>query len=220
MDILIIIVLGFIFSTISKSVKDKKETDKEKMKRKEELRARGNQASRSFDIKDRPKTNNKTRSFKEIFMDEIKKVEGSEGSLGELLRKSLGEDEEDYAGRSNEPRKEEFESSADYASDDAYVSEEEYSEQEGYRNIGDALSENYMEKSSIEDNNEITKGEIIPGKSRKIRKKTTTIEKPITTRTLIDNRQYNPFSKSLNKKDVIRGVIFSEVLEKPKSLRK
>lgn len=195
MESIIIIIAGLIFSVISKSVKDKQEIEKERKKRKEQL---GQDSYTSSSTPER--TKKKQKSLRDIFVEELDKVGDEDGSLGDVFRRSLGE----------EPQKKiKLEQIEDINSiDDENMSEEEY------RKALEIRNEAYM-KSSLENENNRAQAEIVNGESK--------VKSEVVMRGeigKIPNRQeYNPFTKSMNRKDIIRGIIFSEVLEKPKSLR-
>lgn len=186
METLVIIIIGLIFSTLSKSAKDKKAIEKERKKRRQEL---GNPQSRQFE----PQTT-KQKSLREIFMEELKKAADEEGSLGDIFNKPK---QEVKIEKTPIDEVEIFDYEEEYI-DDQYISEEEY------LNRLDSNVDEYLERTLIKDNaisDSIAASDLA---SKDIVK---------------DNRSYNPFSKSMNRKDIIRGLIFSEVLEKPKSLR-
>lgn len=210
MESIIIIIAGLIFGILSKSVKDKKEIEKEKQKRKEQLQGREQHTSVSYDTGTRKKAKTNNRSLKDIFMEEINKLEGEEGGLGDILKKSFNtEDEVEHSNMES--------SETTYGSESDYISEQEYLEKKGYQDKREPLAESYRsESSSIEDHREITQGMEGSPNSKKTSKSK---KQEIVKGTVKDKPQYSPFTKSLNREDVIRGVIFSEVLGKPKSLR-
>lgn len=198
MESIIIIIAGLIFSVISKSVKDKQEIEKERKKRKDQLSQGQYNTSSVPERTHRPER--KQKSLKDIFMEELDKVGDEDGNLGDIFRKSLRE----------EPQKVVQEEKTEDISymDDRYISEEEYT------NNLEARNEAYMNASAINED-AMGQSEIIPGQSKV---KSEIIKKSEIGKTR-DNQEYNPFTKSLNRKDIIRGVIFSEVLDKPKSMR-
>ena len=178
MESIIIIVIGLVFSILSKSAKEKKDVNEEREKRKRQLQTSTNQRSSA--------NQSKQRSLRELFMDELKKAEDDE-IFGEVIKTFRG----------NEPEAkieevQETETVKDNYYGDSYLSNEEVPNYDISNPI--TQSEPDLDKA-IGEINSITRGEIK------------------------NNRQYNPFTKSLNRKDIIRGIIFSEVMNKPKSLR-
>lgn len=186
METLVIIIIGLIFSTLSKSAKDKKAIEKERKKRREQL---GNPQSRQLE----PQTT-KQKSLREIFMEELKKAADEEGSLGDIFNKPK---QEARIEKAPIDEVEIFDYEEEHI-DDQYISEEEYMKSR-YSKV-DAYLDRPVSK-------EETSGHAIAASDVAL--------KEISS----DRRSYNPFSSSMNRKDVIRGLIFSEVLEKPKSLR-
>lgn len=194
MESLVIIIIGLIFSTLSKSVKDKKEIEKEKNKRKEEL------SQNHYSSK--PKAEKKQKSLREIFIEELEKVGDEDDNLGDIFKNT-------FAGKAqNESKHIEVEEATNLL-DEKYMSEEEYRSQLEARNAA------YMEPETYGDGDNLVKDlEIVTGENqvkhgvlaRKQRRRSS-------------NSQYNPFSKSLNRKDIVRGIIFSEVLGQPKSIK-
>lgn len=213
MESIMIIVAGLIFSVISKSVKDKQKIEKERKKRKDQL-SQGSYTTRSAPERSKG-PEKKQKSLKDIFMEELDKVGDEDGGLGDIFRRTLGE----------EPQKEiqAKEIEASNTSYDYKSKETDYTEAEHLSNLNEdeyrkALEERiaaYMEPSFAVEDNGVIESEIAVGESK--------IKSGIVKKTKIgatqDNRKYNPFTRSLNRKDVIRGIIFSEVLDKPKSMR-
>lgn len=194
MESIIIIILGLLFSVLSKSAKDKKEIEKEREQRREQLSKTGSEIE----------SRRKSKSLKEVLIEELGNMGEGEGSLGDILKKSFNGKEP-----SQQLQDRELETATNYVSENDNYKNEDYINDEEYYEALYSKVDGYMEGSTIADN-------IVAPKVAS--------EEPITEtktgkKTIKGNRQYNPFSKSLNRKDVIRGIIFSEVLDKPKSLR-
>lgn len=216
MESILIIVIGLIFSVLSKSVKDKKEIEKERQKRKEQIDKGLQSSHKQTSI---PKSESKQKPFREIFMEELKKAGDGEGELGDIFRRTLGEETEKEI-ETSETKSQTMDNNYEYADsrptsiDDSHMSSEEYTD------ALDAKIEAYMNSPTFDDevttDNNITKEEISVEKSQDKDGQLTSRRK----KKIVDNRQYNPFTKSLNKRDIIRGIIFSEVFDKPKALRK
>ena len=205
MESLLIIIVGLIFSSLSKNVKNKKEIENEKNKRKQQL------GQENYNTK--PNVEKKQKSLRDIFMEELEKVGDEDENLGDIFKKS-------FAGKTPKEIKqvqvEESTRNVDYSSEFTNILDDEDMSNEEYRAQLEAKVAAYMEPENNSQDKGITQSEIIPGEAQvehgvhagKNRQRTSS------------SKQYNPFTKSINRQDVIRGVIFSEVLDKPKSLRK
>lgn len=208
MESIFIIIIGLVFSILSKSVKDKKEIEKERQKRKEQI-DKGLQSNTTQSPK-QPKE--KQKSLREVFMEELQKAGDGEGELGDIFKRSLVEEpEKEIEIKEMEVEKNqdsyEYDDSNPMSIDDQNMSEEEY------REALDAKIASYMDSPTFDGK---TQREIKVGKSQV----KSGIDASKRKEKVNDRRQYNPFTRSLDKKDVIRGIIFSEVLGKPKSLKK
>lgn len=202
MESIIIIIIGLAFSAISKSAKHKKELNAEKEKRKRQLEANPQQSSyEDMSQLREDRSPNKQKSLRQLFMDEIKKLEDEDESLGEIIRSFRGDEK---PPRKQEPLTEKSTREYEKTPMDERSLEKQHLDDEEYYERLDSRVEGYRERK-LKDH---------------IDKKTAARSGPkIESSKIKDNRQYNPFSKSLNKKDIIRGIIFSEVIDKPKSLR-
>ena len=193
MESIIIIIIGLAFSAISKKAKHNKELNAEKERRKRQIEANPQQSSyEDMSQLREDRSPNKQKSLRQLFMDEIKKLEDEDESLGEVIRSFRGEDSSKKQESFNEK-----------SMDERSLEKQHLDDEEYYERL-DSRVEGYRERK-LKDH---------------IDKKTAARSGPkIESSKIKDNRQYNPFSKSLNKKDIIRGIIFSEVIDKPKSLR-
>src|SRR5699024_9230586 len=197
MESIIIIMIGLIFSVLSKSVKDKKEMEKERKKRREQLKKGEQQSFESYDKDNSSTDERKQRSLREIFVEEYKNLKDDDEGLGEVFRKTF---------RDKNPSKEE---EMQTSMDTDYISEDRHQ-----KSVGSHEGRS-MEHMPVSGGDYVTQSEVSSEASKIITKTVKNMRKDMTE----DNGQYNPFSKSMNRKDVIRGIIFSEVLSKPKSLR-